>query len=75
MPSRALDVRSHLVESKHIAAREVAPRRRLRDGASPETAIQEVRVPLVEGTPVSFGSISTASRSARANALKHASIM
>ena len=35
----------------------------------------EVSVPLVDGTPVSSGSIATATRSARANALKHASIM
>ena len=35
----------------------------------------EVSVPLVDGTPVSSGSIATAPRSARANALKHASIM
>ena len=34
-----------------------------------------VSVPLVEGTPVSSGSIATASRSARAKALKAASIM
>ncbi len=34
-----------------------------------------VRVPLVEGTPVSVGSIDTARRSARAKALKAASIM
>ena len=32
-------------------------------------------VPLVDGTPVSRGSTATAARSARANALKHASIM
>ncbi len=36
---------------------------------------QPVRVPLVEGTPGSSGSIETASRSALANALKQASIM
>src|SRR5918996_369520 len=34
----------------------------------------QVSVPLVDGTPLSPGSISTAPRSARANALKHASI-
>ena len=34
-----------------------------------------VRVPLVDGIPGSAGSIDTASRNARANDLKHASIM
>ena len=36
---------------------------------------QSVSVPLVDGTPGSSGSIETASRSARAKALKQASIM
>ena len=41
-----------------------------------ETVInQPFSVPFVEGTPRSAGSIATASRSARANALKQASIM
>src|SRR4051794_34528162 len=35
----------------------------------------EFSVPFVDGTPVSSGSIETAARSARANALKQASIM
>ena len=36
---------------------------------------RQVSVPFVDGTPGSSGSIDTASRSARANALKHASTM
>ena len=36
---------------------------------------RQVSVPFVLGTPGSSGSIDTASRSARANALKHASTM
>src|SRR4051812_42530259 len=55
---------------------------RLLDGAQVAHPVIEdgdpghsVRVPLVEGTPLSSGSIETATRSARANALKDASIM
>ena len=40
-----------------------------------ERGAHEVSVPLVLGTPFSVGSIATASRSARAKALKAASIM
>ena len=46
------------------------------DTGGPLTRIaHEVRVPFVLGTPVSVGSIATAWRSARANALNAASIM
>ena len=48
--------------------RAAAPRRGRLDAHS-------LSVPLVEGTPVSSGSIETATRSARAKALKEASIM
>ena len=44
-------------------------------GSRSRSRAHSVSVPLVDGTPVSPGSISTASRSARANALKQASIM
>ena len=48
------------------------PCRSRRSRPSPRHAVS---VPLVEGTPVSVGSIATAARSARANALNAASIM
>ena len=52
---------------------------RLLDAAAVAHAVVDdrdhVSVPFVDGTPVSLGSTATATRSARANALKHASIM
>ena len=49
-------------------------RPRLRRPASPSEGLV-VSVPFVDGTPVSVGSMATAARSARAKALKAASIM
>ena len=56
------DVRERLLDAAPVAHPVVGDR-------------DHVSVPFVDGTPVSSGSIATAARSARASALKHASIM
>src|SRR5262245_13768722 len=66
-----VDVRERLLdrtEVAHAVVEDANARRLLRFASGADTVCAHASVPLVDGTPVSSGSIDTASRSARANA-------